>query len=327
MNAQRQVVRNVWKGWSIAKHPLIVTPVGYKKDHDDPSPSLDDNSSLSWTEKFANKKHKLKTSSELLKLLAHCETRNDQAFDANLNNLQCSFEHICAFYEDNGVQRLDVFPVRLNDLSFAELALPTASKVQKPVKVDVCVQTDVDYAEAKDVPISSKAKGNLENELGIEMAELGLGEEALNAWKTAAASGSAEALYNLAMCYINGEYVPKNIETAIQLWGKASSLGHSLSTYQLAVCYLNGYGSKNKDVEYGWNLMEKSADAGCAEAHFSLAARHLLSGNFNSAEKHLLDAVRKKEFFDKVSGWLRADSVPAHVKGIAKIVLDSSVML
>lgn len=47
------------------------------------------------------------------------------------------------------------------------------------------------------------------------MAELGLGGEAINVWNIAAKNGSAEACYNLAMCYANGEHVLKNFKKVV----------------------------------------------------------------------------------------------------------------
>lgn len=108
------------------------------------------------------------------------------------------------------------------------------------------------------------------------------------------------------------------------MWKRASSLGHSLSTYQLAVCYINGYGVEVKDVDSGLKLMEESADAGCAEAQFYLASLSFARSDLRKGEEYLLKAVRKKEIFHKVSGWLTLDSLPAHVRTVVQSVIEET---
>lgn len=52
MNAQRHVVRNVWKGCSLAKQPSFIAHVGCNKDHEDRSVSPEDSPLLAWTKKL-----------------------------------------------------------------------------------------------------------------------------------------------------------------------------------------------------------------------------------------------------------------------------------
>lgn len=326
MNAQRHVVKNVWKGVSFTKHPLIVTPLGEKKERKEVPTGLDKNLHSSWTEKLAYSNHHLQTSPGLKQLITRYKSLNDYDFDTQLGRLQCSNEQICTVCDSNSTPRLDVFPLRVGDAIVPQIP-PLKTKrpqISKPTTIDVCVQTDAvtSFSAAEASSIVEKLRGNVENELGNEMAEIGLGEEAVNAWRIAAENGSVEAFYNLAMCYANGEYVSKNTNKAINLWEKASSLGHGLSTYQLAVCYMNGLGHVAKNVETGRKLMETSANAGCPEAQFHVASRLLRSGEVDRAEKYLLGAIRKKTFFDKLDRWLKMESVPVHVKKVIERVIQ-----
>lgn len=334
MNAQRHVVKNVWKGVSLTKHPLIVTPLGDKKDRKEASVGLEKNLSWtenlhsSWAEKFSHpNQHRLQALPGLKQLFTRYRSLNDHDFDGRLQ----ASDEICAICEDNSTPRLDLFPLRLGDEAVvAQIpALKTkCPEVPKPITSDVCVQTDaVTPVTAEEVStLVNKLRGNVENELGNEMAEIGLGQEALNAWTIAAESGSVEALYNLAMCYSSGDFVSRNISQAIYLWEKASSLGHALSTYQLAVCYINGLGHIAKNSETGNKLMEKSAEAGCPDAQFHVASRLLLKGQVAGAEKYLIGAIRKKTFLDKLNKWLKMDSVPLHVKEVIERVIQNGAI-
>uniref|UniRef100_A0A0N5AP76 Death ligand signal enhancer n=1 Tax=Syphacia muris TaxID=451379 RepID=A0A0N5AP76_9BILA len=329
MNAQRQVVRNVWKSWAFAKSPLIVSPIKYKKDHDDSQYSTDDNIRASWIGRYAKAENLLKTPSELLKLISHCQAYNGQIIGTNFNGSPYFAEPFYTVFEGNNGSRLDVLSILVDDAAVKATSkqLKSCKSKQQLPKADACIQTDSAATATKctSTPSLNKVLENysVENEVANELAELGLGIEAMDVWQNAANTGCAEAMYNIAMCYANGEYVSKDLKKAIFFWNEACKLGHALSAYQLAVCYINGHSGIMKDVVYGWKLMKKSAAGGCAEAQFSLGCRCLLNKNMKKAKKYLTEAVRKQDIFERVNSWLTMESIPDNAKIVLKEILNS----
>lgn len=86
----------------------------------------------------------------------------------------------------------------------------------------------------------------------------------------AAAQGSLEGMYCLALCYEHGRGTMVNAKMAADTYEKAAKLGHAPSQWNYAVCYFNGIGREiDWTTAYTWAY--QSADQGYELAINSLS--------------------------------------------------------
>ncbi|MBQ3349488.1 MAG: SEL1-like repeat protein [Thermoguttaceae bacterium] len=82
-------------------------------------------------------------------------------------------------------------------------------------------------------------------------------------------AGDAEAIFELAMKYYNGNVVPEDKVKAVKLFQKAAELGNVKAQCNLAICYMKGYGVPvDKAEAVKW--LRKAAEQGNVVAQFSL---------------------------------------------------------
>lgn len=76
--------------------------------------------------------------------------------------------------------------------------------------------------------------------------------QAVKYYHKAASLGHVSALFNLAVCYMDGDGVPANAAKAVRFLLKAAEAGHKQSQYQLALCYKQGkgVGSDKREAVY-----------------------------------------------------------------------------
>ena len=125
--------------------------------------------------------------------------------------------------------------------------------------------------------------------------------------KKSAKHGNADAQYDLALCYENGEGVEQNSEKAVEWYTKAAEQGHDKAQFNLAVCYGNGEGvEQNPEKAFEWYI--EAAEQGCDNAQNRLA---LCYENGEGVEKNYEKAV---EWYTKAAGqgYLFAQSRLAH---------------
>ena len=87
----------------------------------------------------------------------------------------------------------------------------------------------------------------------------------------AAAPKDPVTLYNRGVRLYRGDATVQDFATAAKLFREAADLGHSGAQHNLAVFYLNGFGV-DKNVEQAAVLLRKAAEQGLAEAQFKLAS-------------------------------------------------------
>lgn len=76
-------------------------------------------------------------------------------------------------------------------------------------------------------------------------------------------------MFNLAVCYMNGEGVKKDMETAVTLYQQAADKGYALAINNLAWCYANGLGVK-KDMKKASVLYQQYFSKGHQRRFLSL---------------------------------------------------------
>src|SRR5581483_2721412 len=91
----------------------------------------------------------------------------------------------------------------------------------------------------------------------------------INSLKQFAENGDKIAMFNLAICYGNGEETEKNLEKAFYWCQKAAEKDHINAMFNLALCYKNGKGTeKNYEKVFYW--YQKAAEYGNESAMFNL---------------------------------------------------------
>ena len=89
--------------------------------------------------------------------------------------------------------------------------------------------------------------------------------EAVEWYTKAAEQGYADAQFNLALCYDDGEGVEKDPAKAVEWYTKAAEQGYAQAQCNLGVCYANGSGVK-KDPAKAVEWFTKAAEQGHANA-------------------------------------------------------------
>lgn len=71
------------------------------------------------------------------------------------------------------------------------------------------------------------------------------------------------------------EYIDNNYEKAVELWHQAADLGSADACFNLGVCYSNGYGT-DISMKKAFGFYERAAEAGNKDAKFSVALCYLV---------------------------------------------------
>jgi TPR repeat protein len=90
---------------------------------------------------------------------------------------------------------------------------------------------------------------------------------AIALYKAAAARGQEHAMYNLALCYRNGEGVRRNPASALRYLKRAADAGHPQAMAQLALAILQG--AAKGDGRDPLQLIRMAADGGDEPAAFA----------------------------------------------------------
>lgn len=99
-------------------------------------------------------------------------------------------------------------------------------------------------------------------------------ESATKCYQKAAETGLPKALYNLGNCYFNGFGVEQNFSKAVELFTQAAEQGNAEAQYNLAICYFEG-GGVAQDPQEALKWFTKAAEQGIAEAQSNLGFYYL----------------------------------------------------
>ncbi len=88
-------------------------------------------------------------------------------------------------------------------------------------------------------------------------------------WEKAAEAGDANAMFNLAVCYKNGDGVVQDESKAIEWCMKAADGGVVQAMRIVGLCYKNGIGVAQEDSK-AFDWFQKAADGGDARAMFNV---------------------------------------------------------
>ena len=127
-------------------------------------------------------------------------------------------------------------------------------------------------------------------------------EEVVKRYKNLMESGNADAFYELAGCYADGDYgLQQDRVKANELWLKAGELGCAEAYFNLGNSYNNGMGVE-VDKKKAKNYYELAAMMGDASARHYLGCNEYNAGNYHRAFKHFMLAAKSgyKDSLDQV---------------------------
>ena len=106
-----------------------------------------------------------------------------------------------------------------------------------------------------------------------------------------AASGDAEAQYNVGWMYLNGYGLAINDSLALEWWQRASSQGYTDATFSLAVLYSLGEGQVKKDADLALDYYLTAIDDGHEDA--TLIVKSMLLRDDESIQQRAAEIVKK----------------------------------
>ena len=100
-------------------------------------------------------------------------------------------------------------------------------------------------------------------------------DEAFTCFNEASALGYPDAIYNSAVCYMNGYGVECDTIEGFRRFRRAANTGHDKALYNLATCYLAGIGTAKND-SLAFLCYNRAAKAGYAKALTTIADSYLI---------------------------------------------------
>ena len=111
-------------------------------------------------------------------------------------------------------------------------------------------------------------------EEGRNLFNHGMYDEAFEKFNEASALGYPDAVYNSAVCYMNGYGVESDTIEAFKRFARAADAGHDRALYNLATCYLAGIGTAPDD-SIAFGLYRRAGEAGFSKAFATVADSYL----------------------------------------------------
>jgi len=131
---------------------------------------------------------------------------------------------------------------------------------------------------------------------GLRAFQEGDYKTALREFKTGAEQGQANAQYNLAVLYLQGLGVTKDVDEAFRLFRLAADQGHAQAEFRVGEMREKGWGAPPNYAE-AQRWYQKAADGGDPEAAESLA--ELLEEGYGTEPDVKLAAQRYRQAADK----------------------------
>ena len=123
--------------------------------------------------------------------------------------------------------------------------------------------------------------------------------KALSGYKELSEQNDPQAMHELAIIYLKGEGIAKNINKAHELFQKASELGNNESTYLLAKLYLSKK-THFYDEKKAYNTFVDAANKNHAKSQFMIARLFLMGEivdkDYEKAMYYFVLASKQKEY-------------------------------
>lgn len=116
----------------------------------------------------------------------------------------------------------------------------------------------------------NEAQGKLLLHKGDSLYRQGNFEEAAIAYLISANEGNAEAQFDIAYAYFNGEGIERDYASAAMWFKRSARQNYAKAQYNLAYCYMNGRGVP-RDYDKAFDLLHQSANNNYKRAQLTLA--------------------------------------------------------
>lgn len=116
----------------------------------------------------------------------------------------------------------------------------------------------------------NEEQGKLLLHKGDSLYRQGNFEEAAIAYLISANEGNAEAQFDIAYAYFNGEGIERDYASAAMWFKRSARQNYAKAQYNLAYCYMNGRGVP-RDYDKASDLLHQSANNNYKRAQLTLA--------------------------------------------------------
>ncbi len=116
----------------------------------------------------------------------------------------------------------------------------------------------------------NEEQGKLLLHKGDSLYRQGNFEEAAIAYLISANEGNAEAQFDIAYAYFNGEGIERDYASAVMWFKRSARQNYAKAQYNLAYCYMNGRGVP-RDYDKAFDLLHQSANNNYKRAQLTLA--------------------------------------------------------
>ena len=157
---------------------------------------------------------------------------------------------------------------------------------------DVGVEEAIDFVKEVFDNTMEEDGSDDEMETALDAYNNGDYESAFEIWSKWADLGDSDAMYDLGVCYVNGQGVPQDYAEAVKWYRKAADLGNADAMTNLGLCYDNGQGV-SQDYAEAVKWYRKAADLGNAEACRNLAVFYELGQGVTQDDVEAVKWYRK----------------------------------
>ena len=141
----------------------------------------------------------------------------------------------------------------------------------------------------------NEEQGKLLLHKGDSLYRQGNFEEAAIAYLISANEGNAEAQFDIAYAYFNGEGIERDYASAAMWFKRSARQNYAKAQYNLAYCYMNGRGVP-RDYDKASDLLHQSANNNYKRAQLTLADCYangiLVEQNEKESQKWMAMAAR-----------------------------------
>lgn len=126
------------------------------------------------------------------------------------------------------------------------------------------------FAAMTSLAAPNEEQGKLLLHKGDSLYRQGNFEEAAIAYLISANEGNAEAQFDIAYAYFNGEGIERDYASAAMWFKRSARQNYAKAQYNLAYCYMNGRGVP-RDYDKAFDLLHQSANNNYKRAQLTLA--------------------------------------------------------
>ena len=119
-------------------------------------------------------------------------------------------------------------------------------------------------------------------------------KQAVKWYTKAAEQGNADAQFNLANMYFNGQGVPQDYKQAVKWYTKAAEQGDADAQYNLGLMYANGQGVPQDNVyAHMWSNLGAANGIEAAPKNRDIIAKRMTTADISKAQSLARECLKK----------------------------------